>query len=490
MRFCRSLNPGGGGWLVDGTTISKDGWVLNFAYLEGSATDIRITSINVANNPTDNSLLDLTGGVSGGLNIVELGVNEYLDPNKKITTSLFFNGNVGDANIKTVKLPDTVKVIGWSAFHNCANLESVTLSANLETIGAYAFAGTKSLTSIEPFLPATVKRIEEGAFFQCGVPQDLVLGEDYEVVITDGNAVRQWGYGAFAQSMLTGLTLGSKVTAGFAGIYGTLVQSCSNLEKFIVEDGATIEGTVSLTGCSNLKELSLGDGVKELPNGFFSQLSSLKYLVIGDGLTALPNTSTFASNSDLEEVVVGKNIEELPDYCFNGNTKLKRIVFSPGGKLKTIGKYGIRACPELTSIEPYFPATLETIGEGALCGPATSIAKLSDFRFAGGKPVWNADAFKDQWTYPAEQVRFFIPKGETGTTWNAFLADASQVTLTPWASVDAAKQEAYTAAYPDGPVPHGLATPVANGALGGLSEAWIVKWKVPGTERGFMLIVR
>lgn len=69
-----------------------------------------------------------------------------------------FNGN---NKITTFNLPSTLKLIGNSAFENCAALASITLNDGLENIGKRAFVGTE-LTKID--FPSSLRIIKDAAF--------------------------------------------------------------------------------------------------------------------------------------------------------------------------------------------------------------------------------------------------------------------------------------------------------------------------------------
>lgn len=66
-----------------------------------------------------------------------------------------------NAKITTFNLPSTLKLIGESAFENCAALASITLNKGLENIGKRAFVGT-ALTKID--FPSTLRIINDAAF--------------------------------------------------------------------------------------------------------------------------------------------------------------------------------------------------------------------------------------------------------------------------------------------------------------------------------------
>lgn len=70
-----------------------------------------------------------------------------------------------DKRIESVRMGDSVTVIGPKAFEHCSNLQSIKLSNNLEVIGLSAFLGCRSLKEIH--IPSSLKRIEEWAFSFC-----------------------------------------------------------------------------------------------------------------------------------------------------------------------------------------------------------------------------------------------------------------------------------------------------------------------------------
>ena len=67
--------------------------------------------------------------------------------------------------LKSVVLPDSIRIINDGAFEYCINLEHITLSKNTEYIGRAAFADLHSLKEIE--LPDGLKKIAFGAFQSC-----------------------------------------------------------------------------------------------------------------------------------------------------------------------------------------------------------------------------------------------------------------------------------------------------------------------------------
>lgn len=84
--------------------------------------------------------------------------------------------------LKSIVLPDSVKVIGAFAFRYCDSLESVTMPTNLIKIDANAFQYCKALKEIT--FPDTLKIIEGAAFDYCESLENVVLPDTMESIGT------------------------------------------------------------------------------------------------------------------------------------------------------------------------------------------------------------------------------------------------------------------------------------------------------------------
>lgn len=71
----------------------------------------------------------------------------------------------GRADLKSLKLPKDLEVIGDRALAGCESLESITIPDSVTCIGYRAFAGCKSLTTVT--IPAGVKELGTEIFDGC-----------------------------------------------------------------------------------------------------------------------------------------------------------------------------------------------------------------------------------------------------------------------------------------------------------------------------------
>ena len=96
--------------------------------------------------------------------------------------SFGIHGNGGERlnnydRIKTVKLPDTLKTIGWGAFDNCHKLEKINIPESVTSIGDEAFSYTKLKKII---IPGSVKKLGYGTFSDCDFLESVTLKNGVE----------------------------------------------------------------------------------------------------------------------------------------------------------------------------------------------------------------------------------------------------------------------------------------------------------------------
>ena len=72
---------------------------------------------------------------------------------------------LSDTGITSIKIPSTVKSIGYQAIASCNNLVNVDIPNTLTSIGGYAFMNCKNLESIK--IPSSVTAIGIVAFTGC-----------------------------------------------------------------------------------------------------------------------------------------------------------------------------------------------------------------------------------------------------------------------------------------------------------------------------------
>lgn len=95
-------------------------------------------------------------------------------------------GAFENSSIENIKVPGSIKSIGYDAFQGCTNLKEVKLSDGLTRIDD-SFRECSSLTEIS--IPSTVRSISEYAFWNTGLTK---------LIIEDGE--QELGLGAYGSS--------------------------------------------------------------------------------------------------------------------------------------------------------------------------------------------------------------------------------------------------------------------------------------------------
>lgn len=123
------------------------------------------------------------------------------------------------SEIKKVTVLSGVTSVGYYAFSDCTNLETVILPESVETIGRYAFAGCTKLSAIS--LPNAITEIASHAFFGCSSLTEIVI------------------------------------PTGVTRISPSAFEDCTSLVTVVLHDGVTTIGESAFEGCSSLTSINI-----------------------------------------------------------------------------------------------------------------------------------------------------------------------------------------------------------------------------------------
>ena len=225
--------------------------------------------------------------------------------------------------------------IGPHAFHYeigypNTTTKIVTIPNSVTSIGAGAFAGCKSLTSIT--IPDSVRYIGPEAFSGCG---------------------------------LTSITIPNSVTS----IGNDIFYNCNDLESVTIGDGLTHIPANSFRDLKQLKSITLGKGVNSIGEGAFYHCSGLNYVGINDlgawcnidfecsdpydGRFVFSNPLIYAHNlylnsNKLTNIVIPDTVSIIKNYAFFGCTSLVSVTI-PSSVTK-IGDIAFKNCTGLKSV--------------------------------------------------------------------------------------------------------------------------------------------
>ncbi|MBR1921254.1 MAG: DUF2341 domain-containing protein, partial [Kiritimatiellae bacterium] len=271
--------------------------------------------------------------------------------------------------ITSAALGDGITTINQYAFYQCPALESVTLPANLATLGANAFNDCKALTTVTPFLPASVKSVGGSAFRGC-----TSLGGDLS--IAPGGAAATIGEYAFYQTRITSLEMGDGITT----INQFTFYQCPALESVTLPANLATLGANAFNDCKALTTVTpfLPASVKTVGGSAFSGCNVLEGdLVVGTGDVAVTfGESVFQYCYKLKSATLGANVASIPAWVFRSDTALERVVF--GSTKPTVNGnafYGVSSYQMLLVVPAASEAWNDFVGTAA---SATAWGDLTD----------------------------------------------------------------------------------------------------------------
>ena len=215
-------------------------------------------------------------------------------PVTSIGTRAFNNAQ----EIKSIRIPSTIKEIEDYSFYGCTELEEISLPASIKKIGNRAFYKCYNLKSIN--IPAQVKLIGNMAFEYCGL-ESITVEPDNQFYDSreNCNAVIETSSGV--------LVIGSASTVIPTGVTeiaeGAFSGNCK-LKSIIIPPQVTLIGNYAFRGCSALNSIVIPETVKKLEYGCFTE-------------------------SGIKNATINGNIE-LSRYAFTGCDSLENISYGPG----------------------------------------------------------------------------------------------------------------------------------------------------------------
>lgn len=346
----------GATWTREGTKLTAAGWTLTVkSATVGEAEELTVTAAVADGTST---VLDLAAAEADGFNIVALGdmlffnnkvlteitlpttlrtlgtgtfqncttlrtVSPFLPPSVTSVGVKCFNGasalsgaltldptghglSLGancfcQTAIASVVIGEGVVDIPVSAFDNCRSLASATLPSTLETIGDKAFNWCVALTTVSPFLPASVRSVGTGAFLNCAVSANLVLSNP---AVTVGATAFQ------------GCKMETADLAGLEMISKQAFYSCAALTSARLSSTLKSIGDEAFFGCSKLERVSpfLPETVTNLGSKCFFHLNKLTGdLVCGGRKTpfVFSGTDQF-DDSAIRSITFGTRVASIP----------------------------------------------------------------------------------------------------------------------------------------------------------------------------------
>lgn len=302
-------------------------------------------------------------------------------------------------NLASVKLPASMKSIGWGAFSSEeieeydeenddytyryeSALKTVTLNEGLEYIGDEAFAHCVSLDSIA--IPSTIEEFGDDVFASCTSLKSVTFAEGLKSIgqymfwncraiesVKLPSSMREIGDSAF---FCEEIEVYNRETDDYDRFYESALKSVE------LNDGLECIGEDAFAHCVSLGSITIPSTVTHF-DGAFSGCTALKSANIANGVRRIDG-SAFEDCLSLETVTLPDSVVGIGGSAFRGCAALKQVVLSD--KLETIGQDAFRGCVSMNGVS--LPSTVSSIGIGAFM----ECDALVDFSIASGNKRYQA----------------------------------------------------------------------------------------------------
>lgn len=246
------------------------------------------------------------------------------------------------SKIESITVPESVKVIGSSAFSDCTSLTSVKLASGLTEIAELTFSGCTSLSDIT--VPDGVTVVRGGAFYRCTALTKLPFGANSKLeTIDDAYVVNTYNkLGTFASSGLEQITFPATLT--YIGDYA--FKNCSKFNELTIGSSVIYIGHYSFENCKMTKLVVDGTDKTQICSYAFSSCSALES---ADIKAYFINTSAFGSCRSLHDLTLREGLKTMGFSVFSFNTSLYTVTLP--STLTSIEKNVFNYCDKLVEIQ-------------------------------------------------------------------------------------------------------------------------------------------
>lgn len=286
-------------------------------------------------------------------------------------------------SVTSCVIQDGVTNMGDSMLCQFTNLESVSMTDSVTSIGSYLFVSS-TLKRIK--MSNCITAIDDFAFIDCKNLKAIVIPDSVQSV----------GRGIFRRcSSLVDVTIGKGLTELSADMFS----ECTSLESIVIPDNILCIGSMKAYGgynnasytfsdCINLLNITfsentyfIGDGVFRNTAWYNSQPDGVVYagkVAYGVKGERLKGTLTFRDDTlgiaehafeyqPISNIVLSDNIKHIGNYAFQNIETLRSVVFNDN--LKVIGQhafeYSFRSYPFAGDVNIVIPDGIEIIGDKA-----------------------------------------------------------------------------------------------------------------------------
>ena len=307
---------------------------------------------------------------SGGVNVVKesSGYDNYANLiNAVIPSVVGYNGHnyqvvrISDQafryaeNLKSIEIPNTVKMIGASAFYSCSSLTSITIPNSVTSIGNSAITVCANLLSVN--ISSSVKTIGTNNLKECPQLEEIWVDPENTVFDSRDNC------NALIKTSTNELLMGcntSFIPASVESIADKAFYNCDRLKTITIPTSVTSIGYQAFSGCDSLASVTIDGPLSYFGARAFEFCSSLHDVQLSEGIETI-SLSCFEYCTSLKSINIPESVNVIDSCAFLYCSKLESV--NLGANIQRIGARAFMNCLSLNSIHSYIQ-----IPQNVTCG--------------------------------------------------------------------------------------------------------------------------
>ena len=254
-------------------------------------------------------------------------------------TSIGYHAFIGCRSLTSINIPSSVTSIGGGAFKGCSSLTAITVDESnpiygsdnnvlfrkkdnclilargdlekydipswVTSIGNTAFAGCRSLTSIN--IPSSVTSIGDGAFNECSSLTTITVDESNPMYSSENNVF----FSKKEKSLIrAGVGLEKyDIPSSVTSIRSSAFYNCSSLTSISIPSSVTSIGEKAFSYCRSLTSINIPSSVTRIEWLAFYKCSNLKAVRFKGKVPPTFNSDIFRNTSDLKVYVPHGTLE-------------------------------------------------------------------------------------------------------------------------------------------------------------------------------------
>lgn len=262
--------------------------------------------------------------------------------------------------LETVTIPDSVTLIGASAFSGCSALSIVILPDSVVSVGANALGSCFGFGLAMEIMPSVTDDYNDYTYAPplLGTVQCLPCANRSTIAIIDTVVYIEGGAFESCTSLVNASIPDSVIGLGSASFRG-----CSALGQIQIPASITTIGSNAFHSCTTLHEVALPQTVLAVGSYAFASCSALVTVSSLGSINVLP-TGLFSSCARLQAINLPTLLTAIEPQAFEGCVSLETIVLP--NSVSYIGTAAFRFCNVLNFVN--FPQSITMLGSEAFHG--------------------------------------------------------------------------------------------------------------------------